>query len=306
MEHDLVAEAEAVGPGPSSPSTCHRSERWTDEGALAKRFDVLHRTFLGYPRTLAPPSRTKRFLGLYRDIVRMHKTEARSRASRLTRRAGRRSATGSYATPSFTFTDMEGSKMATRRTFLKVLGAAQQPQAWRFRRSRPSRTLPRRTTESSSSSSTPREGGTSLSGPTPERAPRARSPRVDREHRHFAAPAVARRSARRDREDVRARSAPGLLSRVRAGCRRACRHRRSDHDCERARHEHGRAPRRRHVLCDGEAPSGRARPVAQHRHDDRQRASEESSSFRAFRSVFRQRTWGRTSTDAWSLSPSET
>jgi hypothetical protein len=45
-----------------------------DEAAFAGPFDVLHRTFLGYPRALAPASRTSRFFHLYRDIVGMHRT----------------------------------------------------------------------------------------------------------------------------------------------------------------------------------------------------------------------------------------
>jgi hypothetical protein len=39
-----------------------------DAKAFAERFDVLHRTFLGYPSTLAPPDRTSRFFALYRGI----------------------------------------------------------------------------------------------------------------------------------------------------------------------------------------------------------------------------------------------
>jgi hypothetical protein len=46
-----------------------------DLDGFATRFDVLHRTFLGYPARLAPPERTPRFFQLYRDIVAMHKTE---------------------------------------------------------------------------------------------------------------------------------------------------------------------------------------------------------------------------------------
>jgi len=38
------------------------------EAAFAPRFDVLHRTFLGYPAALAPTDRTARFFQLYRDV----------------------------------------------------------------------------------------------------------------------------------------------------------------------------------------------------------------------------------------------
>lgn len=53
-----------------------------DAKAFAPRFDVLHRTFLGYPASLAPPQRTARFFQLYRDIVAGHaKADPRSRFS---------------------------------------------------------------------------------------------------------------------------------------------------------------------------------------------------------------------------------
>jgi hypothetical protein len=43
-----------------------------DAQTFALRFDVLHRTFLGYPAALAPPPRVARFYQLYRDIVQDH------------------------------------------------------------------------------------------------------------------------------------------------------------------------------------------------------------------------------------------
>ncbi|MDB4963242.1 MAG: putative rane protein [Myxococcales bacterium] len=49
-----------------------------DRAAFASRFDVLHRTFLGYPATLAPTTRTERFFALYRAVA------ARHRGGRLT------------------------------------------------------------------------------------------------------------------------------------------------------------------------------------------------------------------------------
>lgn len=39
---------------------------------FAQRFDVLHRTFLGYPAALAPTDRTSRFFQLYSDTVAKH------------------------------------------------------------------------------------------------------------------------------------------------------------------------------------------------------------------------------------------
>jgi hypothetical protein len=51
-----------------------------DEREFAPRFDVLHRTFLGYPARLAPEAREKRFYSLYRDVSDEHaKTKQKSR-----------------------------------------------------------------------------------------------------------------------------------------------------------------------------------------------------------------------------------
>jgi len=51
-----------------------------DAPGFATRFDVLHRTFLGYPASLAPPERGPRFYQLYRDIVAGHaKADPKSR-----------------------------------------------------------------------------------------------------------------------------------------------------------------------------------------------------------------------------------
>ncbi|HEX8793085.1 MAG TPA: hypothetical protein VF765_19205 [Polyangiaceae bacterium] len=51
-----------------------------DAQGFATRFDVLHRTFLGYPAALAPSQRGARFYQLYRDIVASHaKADPKSR-----------------------------------------------------------------------------------------------------------------------------------------------------------------------------------------------------------------------------------
>jgi len=44
------------------------------DAEFTARFDVLHRTFLGYPAALAQTPRAARFLKLYRDTVERHKT----------------------------------------------------------------------------------------------------------------------------------------------------------------------------------------------------------------------------------------
>jgi hypothetical protein len=40
-----------------------------DEATFARNFDVMHRTFLGYPAKLAPTDRTARFYKLYKDVA---------------------------------------------------------------------------------------------------------------------------------------------------------------------------------------------------------------------------------------------
>lgn len=54
-----------------------------DLAGFTSRFDVLHRTFLGYPAALAPSARTGRFYQLYRDTVARHQAPG-APASRLT------------------------------------------------------------------------------------------------------------------------------------------------------------------------------------------------------------------------------
>jgi hypothetical protein len=42
------------------------------ESDFGPRFDVLHRTFLGYPAGLGPPERTHEFFVLYKDVEQRH------------------------------------------------------------------------------------------------------------------------------------------------------------------------------------------------------------------------------------------
>jgi hypothetical protein len=82
LEHDLKAPR-----GDQPPPLADRlvfafdlPRREIDAPGFAMRFDVLHRTFLGYPAALAPPQRTPRFFQLYRDVVAGHaKAAPRSR-----------------------------------------------------------------------------------------------------------------------------------------------------------------------------------------------------------------------------------
>lgn len=50
-----------------------------DANGFTTRFDVLHRTFLGYPAALAPPTRAREFYALYTETVERH-TQAKSKS----------------------------------------------------------------------------------------------------------------------------------------------------------------------------------------------------------------------------------
>lgn len=53
-----------------------------DRAGFVDRFDTLHRTFLGYPARLAPPSRVPEFFALYSDTITKHtRSKTRSRFS---------------------------------------------------------------------------------------------------------------------------------------------------------------------------------------------------------------------------------
>jgi hypothetical protein len=47
------------------------------QAQFAAGFDVLHRTFLGYPAALAPTDRVTRFFGVYNDVVAAHTQKTR-------------------------------------------------------------------------------------------------------------------------------------------------------------------------------------------------------------------------------------
>ena len=74
VEHDLRAPK---GSAPAPPDekaifAFDLPEGEIDEHAFGPRFDVLHRTFLGYPASLAPPERVERFYRLYRETAQTH------------------------------------------------------------------------------------------------------------------------------------------------------------------------------------------------------------------------------------------
>jgi hypothetical protein len=71
LEHDLKAQP----PTPLGDRLVFAFELpqgTLDAAAFTPRFDVLHRTFLGYPAALAPAERGARFYGLYRQILAGH------------------------------------------------------------------------------------------------------------------------------------------------------------------------------------------------------------------------------------------
>jgi hypothetical protein len=84
VEHDLKGKGRAPPPPPGDRVifAFELPDGDIDATAFAERFDVLHRTFLGYPAALAPPERSERYFQLYRDIVAGHaKAQPKSRFS---------------------------------------------------------------------------------------------------------------------------------------------------------------------------------------------------------------------------------
>jgi hypothetical protein len=80
VEHDL-AVPKGGAPRPLAERTVFAFELAADapasassltRAAFAPRFDVLHRTFLGYPAELAPTDRTGRFLALWQEVASRH------------------------------------------------------------------------------------------------------------------------------------------------------------------------------------------------------------------------------------------
>jgi hypothetical protein len=72
MEHDHPA----TSPPPADQRLIYAFDLPTtntlDVNGFAQRFDVLHRTFLGYPAAMAPTDRIERFYQLYTDTVARH------------------------------------------------------------------------------------------------------------------------------------------------------------------------------------------------------------------------------------------
>lgn len=71
MEHDRKAKAE------ERVVFAFDGAEVSDLAAFEARFDVLHRTFLGYPAKLAPNERTPRFYKLFTDTVARHAGDAK-------------------------------------------------------------------------------------------------------------------------------------------------------------------------------------------------------------------------------------
>ncbi|MFI5298950.1 MAG: hypothetical protein ACHREM_12710 [Polyangiales bacterium] len=59
-----------------------------DDAAFAADFDVLHRTFLGMPASLAPTDRTAKFLALYRQTVTAHSAKGAQKSAFTPQQAG--------------------------------------------------------------------------------------------------------------------------------------------------------------------------------------------------------------------------
>ena len=74
VEHDLHGSTTPSAPAPLAQRVVFAFEPVAKPTAaqFADRFDVLHRTFLGYPSKLAPPDRVARFFQLYKQVAARH------------------------------------------------------------------------------------------------------------------------------------------------------------------------------------------------------------------------------------------
>lgn len=82
VEHDLMT-IKGAAPPPIAQRLVFAFDApptVVDAQGFAPRFDVLHRTFLGYPAAMAPPDRMGRFFQLYQDTAAGHaKADPKSR-----------------------------------------------------------------------------------------------------------------------------------------------------------------------------------------------------------------------------------
>lgn len=69
VEHDLHGKAPPID---KRVVYAFDVEAKPSADGFAERFDVLHRTFLGYPIKLAPPDRVARFFALYSEVAGRH------------------------------------------------------------------------------------------------------------------------------------------------------------------------------------------------------------------------------------------
>jgi hypothetical protein len=72
VEHDIVGPARLLPQQRVIFAFDVPPKGMLDEKTFTPRFDVLHRTFLGYPAALAPKERLARFYELYRETVMDH------------------------------------------------------------------------------------------------------------------------------------------------------------------------------------------------------------------------------------------
>lgn len=70
VEHDLAAKPPAMK---DRVIFAFDDTAPTTDAQFAPRFDVIHKTFLGYPANLAPTTRVPRYHALFKDIVANHK-----------------------------------------------------------------------------------------------------------------------------------------------------------------------------------------------------------------------------------------
>ena len=233
-EHDLHGEDAA------RPARRVRVRR--DADAVARRvrgrFDVLHRTFLGYPARLAPADRVARFHALFGRSLARHAAQEPLTADETG--VGRRLHRARPAPRSGALLMKRRTVLAAARRRRRGLAAARCCGPLPARRRRVLHLHPRG-----------RRLGRHAVGRPAQRAQRARRAGVDRQHRHRPRSRTGRRVALDgDTDTFEILDAGDVAMRFGPGDRRSLRPARSPDDHQRPRDEHGEPPRRHRVLGD--------------------------------------------------------
>ena len=278
VEHDLERRRPRARPSSRAPRSSRSTPPKGDvaAAAFAPRFDVLHRTFLGYPASLAPPQRMARF---YAALPRHRGGPRQGRAEvALHARRGRLGGRLLRPRPSPRVPPLlrihRGPAMMTHPTHVPqgalAAGAASAVAGLPTHRRARRRRRAGNETEFFVFVIAARRLGRHALGRPAQRDAGASSTRRRPRTPTRPVEALGRRAARRAGSKTFELVRPhGIEPRLRPGHRRARRPARPHHGRQRPRDEHGRAPGRPGLLDDRTAPERRPRRGVERRHDAR-------------------------------------